>query len=119
MTKLNFPAPDLDDLPEEFAHLAEMLDTLTDEVATRVAKEVDTEITKAIQMRIGMHWKPRDLFGRLHRTIYMDGSEVLTLDGVPLLHIGPFKMLPMGPSTMLTPSRECTHLKGADDTLPN
>lgn len=117
--KLNFPPPDLTDLPEEFAHLAELAEQLTDEIAMKVAREVDAEITKAIQLRIGMDWTPLMLTGRLHRTIYRDGSEVLTLDGVPLLHIGPFNMLPMGPSTVLRATRECTHLKGADDGIPN
>ena len=117
--KLNFPPPDLSDYPEEFHHLAEQMERMTDAIATKLAKEVDAEITKAVQMCIGMGWQPRDLLGRLSRTIYHDGSETVALDGVPILHVGPFKMLPMGPSTMLQPTRECTHLKGADDVLPN
>jgi hypothetical protein len=119
--KLTFPPPDLraEDLPEEFRHLADLADSISEEIATRVAVEVDNEITKGLQMRLGIDWQPYQLSGRLERTIFPDGSEVMSLDGEPFLHIGPFDMHQMGPSLMFTATRACTHLKGADDVLPN
>jgi hypothetical protein len=117
--KLNFPGPDplTDDMPEEMRRVVDVTDRITSELAMNVAQDVDNEITKAIQMRLGLDWKPIQLTGRLGRTIYMDGSEVMVLDGVPILHIGPWKIWQAGMSVKAT--RECTHLKGADDVLPN
>ena len=117
--RLNFPAPDplVDDLPEEIRRAYEMAEKMTEEVALAEAKRIDDEITKAIQMRIGTGWHPRDMCGRLHRTIYLDGSEVMVLDGVAFMHISPWKFSPYGSSNAAT--REITHLKGADNVLPN
>lgn len=115
--KLNFPGPDPEDMPEDIRRTMDMADRITAEAALRVANEVDDQITAAIQLKIGMDWKPMQLTGRLHRTIYLDGSEIMALDGVPILHIGPWKWVTT--QAELTATRECTHLKGADDTLPN
>jgi len=92
-TKVNFPGLDplADDMPEELRRAIDITERVTEAVARRVAAEVDAEITKAIQMRIGTDWKPRDLIGRLQRTIYADGSEVMVLDDIAFMHIGPWK----------------------------
>ncbi len=117
MTKLNFPVPHLDeDVPEEIRRNWELADKLTSEIAQRVAKEVDDAITAAIELRLGHRVDPRLMVGRLHRTIFMDGSEVLVLDGVPLVHIGPWVFTLFGDTGA---TREITHLKGGDATLPN
>jgi hypothetical protein len=35
------------------------------------------------------------------------------------MHVGPWIIRQIGPSTKMVATRECTHLKGADDVLPN
>jgi hypothetical protein len=121
MKKLRFPMPDLsdDDVPEELRAQWERTQQVADEAAQRCAQWVDDEITKAIQMRIGTGWTPMQLTGRLHRTLFLDGSEILVMDGVPLLHIGPWILAAVGPSTQQIVTREVTHLKGAHDPRPN
>lgn len=119
--RLNFPSPTADEMemPEEMRRAVETAERITSQVSMRVAKEVDDQITAAITMRLGhTNWNPMQMTGRLHRTIYMDGSEVMVLDGVPLLHIGPWKFPPYGLQE-IGATREVTHLKGANDVLPN
>ncbi len=115
---INFPTPPVDELPEELQRMYDLTEKLTEEAAAEVAAKVDAEITAAIQMRIGTNWAPNDMSGRLHRTIYLDGSEVMILDGVPFMHIGPWKWS-RELYGKLTATREITHLKGTVDGLPN
>lgn len=115
--KLNFPAPHLDDdVPEEIRANWARAEKLTSDIALRVAKKVDDAITAAVEIRLGHTIDPRYMAGRMHRTIYLDGSEVIALDGVPLVHIGPWIFTLAGPNGA---TREITHLKGGDDVLPN
>lgn len=119
--KLNFPGPDplVDDLPEELRRIYDEAERLSASAALAEAKRIDDEITAAITMRLGhTNWKPMQMTGRLHRTIYMDGSEVMVLDGIPFMHISAWRYPPYG-MQHLGATREVTHLKGADDTLPN
>jgi hypothetical protein len=119
-TRINFPGPDpqVDDMPEELRALYDTADKMSEAAALAEAKRIDEAITAAIQMRVGTGWQPRDMIGRLHRTIYLDGSEVMVLDGVAFMHIGPWKFLPYAAGGTGA-TREITHLKGADDVLPN
>jgi hypothetical protein len=119
--RLTFPAPDLTDpdLPEELRETQRALEKIADEHIMRTAKYVDDEITKGVQMRIGVNWSPIQLTQRLHRTIYADGSEIIALDGVPMLHVGPWITRQIGPSIKMVVTRECTHLKDGNDVLPN
>jgi hypothetical protein len=119
--KLKFPGLDplVDDMPEELRRIYDEAERITGAVAQSEAKRIDDEITAAITMRLGhTNWKPMQMTGRLHRTIYLDGSEVMVLDGIPFMHIGPWKFPPYG-LKHLGATREITHLKGADDVLPN
>ena len=119
--QLNFPGPTVndmpDDVPEEIRRNWEIAEKVTAEIAQSEAKRVDDAITAAIEIRLGMKIDPRDMLGRLHRTIYMDGSEIMVLDGVAFMHIGPWKMVPTGLGHVAT--REITHLKGGEDIVPN
>jgi len=119
--KLKFPGLDplVDDMPEELRRIYDEAERVSSEAVLREAKRIDEAITAAICMRLGhTDWIPMQMTGRLHRTIYTDGSEVMVLDGVPLMHIGPWRYPPAG-LPYLSATREITHLKGADDNLPH
>lgn len=116
---LNFPPPNplYDDMPDEIRQAYEVAEKVTAEAAEKEAKRVDDAITAAIEVRLGRKIEPRQMVGRLHRTIYLDGSEVMVLDGVAFMHIGPWKLMPLANGNYAT--REITHLKGGDDIVPN
>lgn len=87
-------------------------DKLHEQLATRMAIELDSAILHAIQRRLGTtEVDIQGLIGRLHRHI-IRGSEVETylLDGRPLLRVYPLELT--GAGTFVTARRVFEEMVG-------